>query len=126
MIISAIMADIITKYFLLEHSLQTNYGWKQCNNSTIRDDCVICLEGLNNNSPIYELPCGDKFHTECIYTDMLTRKVYECPNCRQPYTMTKPVEQLDTDLSIVPYESIDNKVTNDSEYEWDEMAQYIM
>lgn len=82
-------STLLKKFFLMEYALQENYGWKSINKSEIKKDCVICLDGLDENLPIYELPCGDIFHYECIYADLLTRKANYCPTCRKTYVNQK-------------------------------------
>ncbi len=82
-------SSLLKKFFLMEYALQENYGWKSINKSEIKKDCVICLDGLDENLPIYKLPCGDIFHYECIYADILTRNADYCPTCRKTYVNQK-------------------------------------
>ena len=51
-------------------------------NHNIDEDCVICLEKMNNieNNPICQLNCKHYFHKKCI-TNWINHKQY-CPICR--------------------------------------------
>ena len=78
----------------------------------IEDDCVICLETLNNytnksNKSIRLLPCSHKMHNICINklisSQCLSR--YKCPICRQsfnsPYNGILGISIIIFNISII-------------------------
>jgi len=50
-------------------------------NSEIDKECAICLAEVQSTDPITSLPCGHRFHTECIMRT-LQAGIAVCPLCR--------------------------------------------
>jgi hypothetical protein len=50
-------------------------------NSEIDKECSICLAEVQFDDPITSLPCGHRFHTECIQRS-LQAGIAGCPLCR--------------------------------------------
>jgi hypothetical protein len=50
-------------------------------NSEIDNECAICLAEVQSDDPITSLPCGHRFHTECIQRS-LQSGIVGCPLCR--------------------------------------------
>jgi hypothetical protein len=50
-------------------------------NSEIDNECAICLAEVKSTDPITSLPCGHRFHTECIMRS-LQAGIAGCPLCR--------------------------------------------
>jgi hypothetical protein len=50
-------------------------------NSEIDNECAICLAEVQSDDPITSLPCGHRFHTECIQRS-LQAGIAVCPLCR--------------------------------------------
>jgi hypothetical protein len=50
-------------------------------NVEIDNDCAICLAEVQSTDPITSLPCGHRFHTECIQRS-LRAGIATCPLCR--------------------------------------------
>jgi hypothetical protein len=46
------------------------------------EHCTICIEGIEKNQYIKELPCKHTFHDKCIDEWLTKKKV--CPNCNCP------------------------------------------
>ena len=42
-------------------------------------ECIICLQEYNDNETVSLIKCGHMYHTTCLYTWFLTKKV--CPLC---------------------------------------------
>jgi hypothetical protein len=59
----------------------TNALMREKRNLEIEKQCVICLDEVQVNDPITSLPCGDRFHTECIQRWLQTGNAV-CPLCR--------------------------------------------
>ena len=63
------------------------------------DDCVICLDSLNDN--VENLPCNHKLHLNCI-KKLVTSKCpskYKCPICRYPLKCKDEDEDEDEDIN---------------------------
>ncbi|KAK4616272.1 hypothetical protein CLAFUW4_10351 [Fulvia fulva] len=45
------------------------------------DDCVVCKDIFNENDPVVELPCGHRFHCDCL-APWLDQGNKTCPTCR--------------------------------------------
>jgi hypothetical protein len=75
---SALMRDKIDK-----RNLEiTNRNLEIANrNSEIDNECAICLAEVKSDDPITSLPCGHRFHTECIQRS-LQSGIAGCPLCR--------------------------------------------
>jgi hypothetical protein len=50
-------------------------------NFEIDNECAICLAEVKSDDPITSLPCGHRFHTECIQRS-LQAGIAGCPLCR--------------------------------------------
>ena len=50
-------------------------------NLEIDKECAICLAEVQSTDPITSLPCGHRFHTECIMRS-LQAGIAVCPLCR--------------------------------------------
>lgn len=50
-------------------------------NSEIDNECAICLAEVQSTDPITSLPCGHRFHTECLQRS-LEAGIAVCPLCR--------------------------------------------
>jgi hypothetical protein len=50
-------------------------------NSEIDNECAICLAEVKPDDPITSLPCGHRFHTECIQRSLQSGTA-GCPLCR--------------------------------------------
>lgn len=50
-------------------------------NLEITNECAICLAEVLPNDPITSLPCGHRFHSECIMRSMQSG-IATCPLCR--------------------------------------------
>lgn len=50
-------------------------------NLEIDNECAICLAEVKSDDPITSLPCGHRFHTECIQRS-LQAGIAGCPLCR--------------------------------------------
>ena len=50
-------------------------------NLEIANECAICLAEVQSTDPITSLPCGHRFHTECIMRS-LQAGIAVCPLCR--------------------------------------------
>ena len=50
-------------------------------NLEIDKECAICLAEVQSTDPITSLPCGHRFHTECIMRS-LQSGIAGCPLCR--------------------------------------------
>jgi hypothetical protein len=50
-------------------------------NLEITNECAICLAEVQSKDPITYLPCGHRFHTECIQRS-LRAGIATCPLCR--------------------------------------------
>ena len=50
-------------------------------NLEITKQCAICLDKVQSTDPITSLPCGHRFHTECIMRWLQTG-IAVCPLCR--------------------------------------------
>ena len=42
-------------------------------------ECIICLQEYNDNEIVSLIKCGHMYHTKCLYTWFLKKKV--CPLC---------------------------------------------
>jgi E3 ubiquitin-protein ligase RNF115/126 len=49
-------------------------------NSEIDNQCAICLAEVQSTDPVTSLPCGHRFHTECIQSWL--QRGGRCPLCR--------------------------------------------
>jgi len=59
---------------------------REQNTSTTVNDCPICFEPLTNDTNVrIALPCGHRFHEECI-RQSLTSTRGRCPLCRRDVT----------------------------------------
>lgn len=48
-----------------------------------QSECSICLNNINENEDIYDIPCKHTFHTSCLYTWMEHKgENSTCPLCR--------------------------------------------
>jgi hypothetical protein len=70
---------------------------REKNTRTTVNDCPICFEPLTNNVRI-ALPCGHRFHTECI-RQSLTSTSGKCPKCR---TVVTNINYPSNERQIVP------------------------
>eukprot|EP00563_Minutocellus_polymorphus_P017836 CAMPEP_0197725502 /NCGR_PEP_ID=MMETSP1434-20131217/7010_1 /TAXON_ID=265543 /ORGANISM="Minutocellus polymorphus, Strain CCMP3303" /LENGTH=471 /DNA_ID=CAMNT_0043310979 /DNA_START=69 /DNA_END=1484 /DNA_ORIENTATION=- len=59
------------------HSTSDTSNWTARNDSM----CDICLEDYTEGEYLLELPCGHKYHTQCI-RPWLTERSTLCPHCR--------------------------------------------
>jgi hypothetical protein len=50
-------------------------------NLEITNECAICLSEVQLNDPITSLPCGHRFHTECVQRSLRAGNA-NCPLCR--------------------------------------------
>lgn len=51
-------------------------------NETLLNTCSICIDCLNKDEEIIELPCKHIFHSNCIL-EWLEKYNYHCPICRK-------------------------------------------
>ena len=63
-------------YFRIKSILRGQY----MNNNNLLNTCVICLEDINYNEYIINLPCNHYYHKECVYQWII--KNQNCPICR--------------------------------------------
>ena len=47
--------------------------------TTLDNECAICLEAMKRDQWVSLLPCGHIFHTQCIFTWLYRKPV--CPYC---------------------------------------------
>lgn len=66
------------------------------------DDCTICLNALGSGVSLLTLPCGHKFHLQCLARNIKANN-RACPLCRAPVGTT--VTRLLADSSQVPIQS---------------------
>jgi hypothetical protein len=55
----------------------------------IKDDCVICLEGYEEDKDAAKLPCGHYFHSACIIA-WIDQGKETCPLCKAKINDGKP------------------------------------
>ena len=48
----------------------------------VEDSCQICLEVLEKDAKIFDLPCKHKFHSCCL-EQSVSFQHYDCPTCRE-------------------------------------------
>lgn len=84
------------------------------------EDCLVCLEKLNNNVEVF---CCSKFHKNCIRETI--RTTGKCPICRFKYDLYEgEIEDGDNNLEQVKYKTLKtingnlNKMIN----EWKNIA----
>lgn len=65
-------SELIDSLPLIVHSATETDG---------QDSCVVCLSEFDVGQPLRQLPCGHKFHRECIDKWLARRQV--CPSCLQ-------------------------------------------
>jgi hypothetical protein len=53
----------------------------------IHEDCVICLEGMDQGNKKYKLHCNHCYHKECIITWLFEKPT--CPLCNLPIQRRK-------------------------------------
>ena len=58
--------------------------------TTTDDECIICLEMMNNGTAVTMPGCNHKFHGQCLVQNMLVSR--SCPLCRND-----PTQENDTD-----------------------------
>lgn len=46
------------------------------------EECTICLEAFQHRETIKELPCGHRYHCECLKSWLTTSATPTCPLCR--------------------------------------------
>ena len=68
-------------------------------NMLVDNDCSICLEPMTEKVATL-LPCGHRFHSECIKNWMTSRKK-KCPNCKRRVTNIKPQTQTSRQAPII-------------------------
>lgn len=47
----------------------------------IQDDCIICMDGYEEDKQAAKLPCGHTFHTACIIA-WIDQGKDKCPLCK--------------------------------------------
>jgi hypothetical protein len=77
----------------------------QAKQSTILDNCTVCLEPLTCDEPKKLLDCSHLFHQACINSWL--KHSPTCPNCRTPVVtcltpMPRPAEMTTEELLAVP------------------------
>jgi hypothetical protein len=60
---------------------KTNALMRDKRNLEITNECAICLAEVQSTDPITYLPCGHRFHSECIQRS-LQAGIAGCPLCR--------------------------------------------
>lgn len=78
----------ITHLAFLELILTMDYGWKYekfiRKDNKVDNDCLICLDDMHDTY-VYVLPCGDKYHADCIIENTYYHARTLCPNCRSEF-----------------------------------------
>ena len=70
------------------------------------NECVICLDDLNDDDDVIRLMCEHKMHSKCLL-EMLsatTHKLHKCPICRKFISMRSVVN------NVYNYDRIINKI----------------
>ena len=52
------------------------------------DNCLICLDAIEKDEEIYDLPCKHKFHCACL-DQSISFQHYHCPSCREKIPIRK-------------------------------------
>jgi hypothetical protein len=84
---------------ILEHSMDSHvndlfkkdntYIVDVCKTQTCKEEnCQICLESINKEEEIYDLPCKHTFHSTCL-DQSISFQHYYCPSCRQKIPIRK-------------------------------------
>ena len=73
----------------------------KCIPNRLNDNCVICLENLNNRESLITMICGHTLHFQC-YT-ILTLKSHKCPSCSKTVKdMTYDYKMMDMRIKSEP------------------------
>lgn len=90
-------------------------------NHCYNDHCSICIEDFAepNESISHTLPCGHRFHVQCIV--QCFRKSNECPNCRDtaghPRTIPSSVQSIAVNgVSNVEDDTYEDELEGSQEY----------
>ena len=59
--------------------------------NNLEDKCSICLDSMEKDQEIMELPCKHIYHSKCI-NEYLTKYSYKCPFCKKE--AGRPVHQV--------------------------------
>jgi len=81
-----------------------------CHDDCGASECPICLDQLQANSDIVQLPCWHAFHPECIEawlvrcatSSRLAERRAECPTCRAQIPATKGTQAAEGRAAEVP------------------------
>lgn len=84
---------------ILEHSMDSHVNdlFKKDNTYVVdvckiknctENNCLICLEVIEKDDEIYDLPCKHEFHCACL-DQSISFQHYYCPSCREKIPIRK-------------------------------------
>jgi Ring finger domain len=64
------------------------------------DECPVCMDAISSQQEQKTLPCGHKFHVQCILGWHIEQGKTACPMCRAPFHLLDKVNKTDIECYL--------------------------
>lgn len=74
-------AEVLLQWASPRHDAVEESDDENCKGSDDAPTCAVCLDALFDACSVWQLPCGHRFHSRCMYQWFLRKG--SCPMCRK-------------------------------------------